>query len=109
MLQSAGVAERTIGLEPRSVAPWNPQKYYVDNSLFAFGLTVTTQMAMIRRVGVEGHSTWVMIPSQAHFLISYLFHYNVLRRTFPTPASRAWLLVTFLPPAVLVPVLIYGA
>jgi len=97
-----------VGIQESRTDPWNSQKYYVDNLIIGLTLALVSQLMLTRFVGLQGFYVWVMITSQVHFLISYLFHYSVLRRTLATRAQRLAFLLTFFPMVCLFPVLYYN-
>ncbi len=97
-----------LELHPDHSEPWNPKKYYVDNLLLGLALAVTTQLLLVHFVGMTGYGVWVMMTSLVHFLISYLFHYNVLQRTLTTRKKQFTFFFTFLPLVVLFPLIYYS-
>jgi hypothetical protein len=87
---------------------WNPQKYFVDNVLLSLGITFVSLSLTAKFFGFDSLEVFFMITSQVHFGVSYLFHYNVLRRTLTTRKKKLFFFLTFFPLIVIFPIIYYG-
>lgn len=76
---------------------WNPQKYYVDNLFLSLGIALISMLLINKFFGFYAFSVIFMITSQVHFLISYLFHYNVLKRTLTSQRKKLFFFLSFFP------------
>lgn len=98
-----------LGYQPEHAQTWNPQRYYVDYLLLGLGFSLVTYLAAIRFGGDQAAEVWVMLTSQVHFMISYAFHYAVLRRTLTTPTKQLAFGYTFFPMVILFPMIYYSS